>query len=214
MFGRLLKGFVVAAGVGFAIGMAAAKRRPEENRRSKHSAEEVLTPERFDRIESRIAAAESRAAEAELDLRTRAHAKDLEAVRLQVNEYRQRISSDVAVIQKGLADIAKSAPALLESIIAPRIDDLRLHVQSETQQSVTASLATFERAIEERFSNRMAALEKVILDQSVLVTALSHRAIESDMNLERLISTLSRLYDRTNESPESTRAASVAGLAA
>jgi hypothetical protein len=218
MFGKILKGLVVAAGVGFAIGVATGKRRPrEENRGSKNSPDGPPPLERLDRIESRITAFEAQplpVTETELDLRMQVQSKDIEALRLQMNEYRQRIASDVAVIQKSLADITKSIPALLELIVAPRVDDLRLHLRLETQQSVDASLTTFERAIEEKTSHRMAALEKVMLDQSGLLTALSHRAIESDINLERLIAAVGRLCDRTNESPELPREANFTGLAA
>jgi uncharacterized coiled-coil protein SlyX len=218
MFGKILKALVVAAGVGFAIGVAAGKRHPsEENPGSKNSPDGPPPLDRLDRIESRITAFEAEpvpVTDTELDLRIRVQSKDIEALRLQLNEYRQRIASDAALIQKGLADITKSIPALLESIVAPRVDDLRLRLQLEAQQSVDASLTTFERAIEEKTSHRIAALEKVMLDQSALLTALGHRAIESDMNVERLIAAVGRLCDRTNESPELPRKADFTGLAA
>ena len=210
MFGKIFKGLAVAAGVGFAIGMAAGKRRqprekprekpaeqPREDRASGSSSDQISTLERLDRIESRITAVEARPLPV-----IEAHSKDFEALRLQMDEYRQRIASDVAVIQKGLADVTKGIPAMLESIVAPRVEDLRLHLRSEAQQSIAASLTRFERAFEDKVSDRIAALEKVMLDQSALMTALSHRAIESEMNMERLISAVGRLCDQTGESPD------------
>ncbi len=218
MFGKLFKGLVVAAGVGFAIGVAAGKRRsPGESRLSGESLDVPPALERLDRIETRISAVEARPLplpENELDRRSQAHFKEIELLRLQMNEYRQKVAGDVAAIQKGLSDITKSVPALLESIVAPRVDDLRLHLRSETQQSVNAGLTTFERAIEEKVSDRIAALEKVMLDQSALVTALSHRAIESDLNLERLIAAVGRLCDRTSEGLQLSPDAKLTGLAA
>lgn len=206
MFGKILKGLAVAAGVGFAVGMATGRRRRHgENRGSGNSSEELSTLERLDRIESRVAAIEGQplaVSGSELDLRMQTQSRDFEALRLQMNEYRQRTAGDVALIQKGLTEITKGIPALLESIVAPRVDDLRLHLRAEMQQSVDASLTKFERAFEDKVSDRIAALEKVMLDQSALMTALSHRAIESEMNLERLIAAVGRLCDRPGESPD------------
>jgi len=211
MFGKIFKGLAVAAGVGFAIGLSAGsmaaskRRRAGENPESGNSPDTGPALERLDRMESRMAAVEARplpVAAAELDLRIQEQSKDIAALRLQMDEYRQRIANDVAVIQKGLADITKGVSALLESIVAPRVDDLRLHLRSEIQQSVNATLTTFERAIDDKVSDRIAALEKVILEQSALVTALSHRAIESDTNLERVISLVERLNDRSKASPD------------
>lgn len=170
MFGKILKGLAVAAGVGFAIGMAAGKRRqPREDRESANS----------------------------LEGWRQAQSQEFAALRLQMDEYRERISSDVAVIQKGLADATKGIPAMLESIVAPRVEDLRFHLRAEAEQSIAASLTKFERAFEDKVSDRIAALEKVMLDQSAIMSALSQRAIESEMTMERLISALGRLSDQT-----------------
>jgi uncharacterized coiled-coil protein SlyX len=156
MFGKILKGLAVAAGVGFAVGMAAGKhRQPREDRAGGNS------PDRLSSLEQRV-----------------------------------------QVIQMGLADVTKGIPAMLESIVAPRVEDLRLHLRSEAQQSIAASLTRFERAFEDKVSDRIAALEKVVLDQSALMTALSQRAVESEMNMERLISAVGRLRDQTGESPD------------
>jgi hypothetical protein len=75
-------------------------------------------------------------------------------------------------------------------------------LRSEAQQSLAASLTKFERSFEDNVSDRIAALEKVMLDQSALMTALSQRAVESEMNMERLISAVGRLRDQTGESPD------------
>ncbi len=197
MFGKIIKGLAVAAGVGLAIGLGSGsvtfgKRRRPDNPRMR---------EQLDRIESRISAVEAQpvpaaVATAELDQRIIEHANNIEALRLQLNEYRERIAADIAAIEKRMADVTKGIPALLESIVAPRVDDLRLRLRSEMQQSVNASLTTFERAIDDKVSDRIAALEKAMLDQSALVTALSQRAVESDLNLQGLISAVERFCER------------------
>jgi hypothetical protein len=77
------------------------------------------------------------------------------------------------------AVITGSVPALLESIVALAADDLGFRPHSETQQSANADPITFQRGMGDEVSDRIAGLEKVLLDQAAPVTALSHRAIES-----------------------------------
>lgn len=214
MFGKIFKGLAVAAGVGFAIGFGASvgKRRMEE-KFSGHAAPRQDPPllDRLERLESRIVAMETRplpiAANGELNRRITDQAGDIETLRLQMSEYRHRIATDIETIEKRMADVAKGIPVMLESIVAPRLDELRLRLRSEMQQSVTPSLTSFERTIDDKVSDRIAALEKAMLDQSALVTALSQRAVESDLNLQRLISAVERLCDRPGLGPDTQAAA-------
>ena len=118
-----------------------------------------------------------------------------------MTEHRQKVAGEIAAIEKRFADITKGIPAVLESIIVPRVEDLRVRLRSELQQSVNATLTRFERAIDDKISDRMSTLEKALLDQSSIVTALSQRAVESDMNLQRLISAVERLCERGSLTP-------------
>lgn len=210
MFGKIFKGLAIAAGVGFAIGSVGLSKRRAQGR-FRNSSERQRLYERLDRVESRIAAVEAlpspAAAAGELNVRLEAQAGDIEALRLQMAEYRQKLAADIASLEKHLADVTKGIPAMLESIVAPRVDDLRLRLRSEMQQSLTASLTTFERSIDDKVSDRISALEKAMLDQSALVTTLSQRAIESDMNLQRLIAAVERLCDRPGLNPDARAAA-------
>jgi hypothetical protein len=70
------------------------------------------------------------------------------------------------------------------------------------QQSVHASLTTFERAIEDKVSDRVAVIEKAMPDQSAVVAALSQRALELDLNLQRLIAMVEKLCERTGAGPD------------
>ncbi|HTA47792.1 MAG TPA: hypothetical protein VK789_35380 [Bryobacteraceae bacterium] len=208
MFGKILKGFAVAAGVGFAIGFGSGvgRRRSLEKKTLGNAPGDNRLNERLDRFESRLTAIEARPSPAavtrEADRRITSQAEDIEGLRLQMSEYRQRIAVDIENIEKRVADVTKAIPSMLESIITPKVDDLRLRLRSEMQQSVTASLTTFERAIDDKVSDRIAALERAMLEQSALVTALSQRAVESDLNLQRLISAVERLCDRPGLGPD------------
>lgn len=202
MFGKILKGIAVAAGVGFAIGFGSSvgKRSARTSTAPGNSPQDPRLRQRLDRMESRLNAIEQRpaavAVNPETDLRIDNQAQDVQALRLQISDYRQRIAEDIEAIEKRLTDVTRAIPAMLESIVTPKVDDLRLRLRSEVQQSVTASLTTFERAIDDKVSDRIAALERAMLEQSALVTALSQRAVESDLNLQRLISAVERLCDR------------------
>jgi uncharacterized coiled-coil protein SlyX len=206
MASKILKGFAIAAGVGLAVGLGSGKRRREENSMRTHLPDDgpSLDPvlERLDRVESRLSAVETQpSAVAEMDLRIQQQARDIETLQLQVTEHRQKIAGEVATIEKRFADITKGIPAVLESIIVPRVDDLRAHLRSELQQSVNVTLTRFERAIDDKISERISSLEKTMLDQSGIVTALGRRAVEADMNLQRLISAVERLCERTDQTP-------------
>jgi uncharacterized coiled-coil protein SlyX len=213
MSSTILKGLAITAGLGLAVGLGSGKRRREENSMGSHlpddaaqfhengsSLEPVL--ERLSDIESRLSAVETRpSATTELDLQIQRQAQDIETLQLQVSEHRQKVAGEVATIEKRFADITRGIPAVLESIIVPRVDDLRVHLRSELQQSVNVTLTKFERAIDDKISDRISTLEKTMLDQSSIVTALSQRAVESDLNLQRLISAVERLCQRNNQNP-------------
>ena len=212
MFGKILKGFAVAAGVGFAIGFGSGvgRRRSVEKKAHGIAPGDHRVRERLDRVESRLTAVEARpsalAVSRETDRRITGQAEDIERLRLQMSEYRERMAVDIETLEKRVAEVTKAIPLMLESIVAPKVEDLRLRLRSEMQQSVTASLTTFERAIDDKVSDRIAALEKAMLEQSALVTVLSQRAVESDLNLQRLIAAVERLCDRPGLGP-GTRAA-------
>lgn len=209
MASKIVKGLAIAAGVGLVIGLGSGKRRPEGHAMDMNlpeglpSLEPVL--ERLDRIEGRISAVEERSSPASgvesdsmatLDERIERQAKEIEALQSQVNEHRQKVDGEIAAIEKRFADVTKAIPGVLESIIVPRVEDLRAHLRSETQQSINASLTKFERAMDDRVSERIDALEKALLNQSTIVTTLSQRSIETDMNMQRLISAVERLCER------------------
>lgn len=208
MASKILKGFAIAAGLGLLIGLGSGKRRRGEIPMNTTLPDEQpsLRPliERLDHIESRLGAVEARpvaafdaGSAAELESRIQRQAEEIESLQQQVNDNRQKVDVEIGGIEKRFADVAKAIPAVLESIIVPRVDDLRAHLRAETQQSINSSLTRFERAMDDRISERIDSLEKALLSQSTIVTTLSQRAVETDMNLQRLISAVERLCERT-----------------
>ena len=171
----------------------------DKNWRPDHPSLEPLL-ERLDRIETRISAVEAQPAN-ELDERIRRQAEEIESLQLQLSDHRQKVAGEMAAIEKRFADVTKAIPAALESIMVPRIEDLRAHIRSETQQSISSSLTKFERTINDKVSERIDTLEKTLLDQSTVVTTLSQRAVETDMHLQRLVSAVERLCERGDGAP-------------
>jgi uncharacterized coiled-coil protein SlyX len=157
--------------------------------------------ERLDRIEARMSAIESRS-------RTSAGSEsgpEIEALHAQVTEHRKKIASQVAAIEKRFEMLAREIPAVLESIVGPRVEDLRAHLRTEIQQSVAVTLAKFERAINTKLAERIATVEKAVREQSVTVNALSRRAVESDANVQRLVAAVERLCTGGTFDPSALR---------
>jgi hypothetical protein len=89
--------------------------------------------------------------------------------------------------------------SMLETVLGPRIEDLRARLHAEMLESVDATLTRFEQTIDSKVSLRIAIIEKALTDQSAMITALSQREIESDGHLQQLISAVERLCERTDE---------------
>jgi uncharacterized coiled-coil protein SlyX len=184
MASAIFKGLTVAAGLGLAIGIGSGNRRTEENRMGTKlpddGPEAGSIAERLDRIEARMGAIEERE-------------NETEALHAQVAEHRKKVAAQVAAAEKRFEVLAREIPAVLESIVGPRVEDLRRSLRSEIQQSVGATLAKFERAVTNKLAERMAVVEKAVREQSVTVNALSRRAVESDANMQRLVAAVERL---------------------
>jgi len=211
-------GLAVAAGTGLAIGLGflclgPGKRRRGEAPTSSTSFDGVRLIEplldRLDRIETRVSAVESRpmplaqtGSLADLDPRIQQQTKDIEALQAQMNETRQRIASDAALVERRFADVVKEDPAILESMLDTtlglRVEDLKVRLQAEMLDSVEAALTRFEGTIDSKVSSRISTIEKALTEQSATINALSRSEIESDAKLQRLISAVERLCERTD----------------
>jgi len=135
---------------------------------------------RLDRIEARMSAIEQETGE-------------IEALHAQVAEHRKKVAVQVTAIEKRFEMLAREIPAVLESIVGPRVEDLRAHLRTDIQQSISATLAKFERTVNTRLAERITTVEKAVREQSVTVNALSRRAVESDANVQRLVAAVERL---------------------
>ena len=211
MASKIIKGLAVAAGLGLAIGIGSGNRRAEENHMGTKlpddGPEPGLVAERLDRIEVRMSAIESRS---QISAGSEA-GPEIEALQAQVTEHRKKVAGQVAAIEKRFEMLAREIPAVLDSIVGPRVDEMRTRLRTEIQQSVAATLAKFERAINTRLAERIATVEKAIREQSVTVNALSRRAVESDANMQRLVAAVERLCEDGILDPSALREPFVRG---
>lgn len=91
--------------------------------------------------------------------------------------------------------------SVLESTLAPHIENLRGQLHTDLLEAMNTRLAAFENSIDNKVSARMAALEKALIDQSTVITALSQRAVEAEENFQRLISAVERLFEQKGIAP-------------
>lgn len=172
MASKILKGLAVAAGTGLAIGFGIKRRKQAMSMRD--SSENILAIEplldRLDRIEACVSAVEARPI------------PNIEALEARKDQR--------------FAEAAKEVPAILESLLGPHVEDVRVRLHAEMRESVQATLTSFERTLDDKVSLRIATLKKALIDQSAVVTALSQRALEAAENVQRLISTVERLCEQ------------------
>lgn len=197
----------MAAGTTIAIGFG-ARRRGRTGRSSRRLQDEEilrLAPllDRIDGIESRMAHLESRpgaetslAALTRLDLRVQLQAREVETLRLQINETTRRATAEQAFMKQRFAEVAAQIPAAVETAVVPRVDDLRVRLQSEMQQTLARTLGSLERSIAKKVGERISALERTLNEQSVAISCLARRAADEEAALKRLISAVERLCDR------------------
>jgi hypothetical protein len=83
---------------------------------------------------------------------------------------------------------------VLETVLRRSVEDLRARLNAEIQEYLTK----FEGAIDNKVSLRIAKVETALIEQSVLITTLSQRAVDSEINLQRLISAVEKLFERAD----------------
>ena len=157
--------------------------------------------DRLEQMEARLKAMEAKSMEGrpvagEIGMRVRLQARDIETLQQQLDDTRERVSDESALVKQRFREISHELPALLESFIVPHLSTIRDRMQAEMQKSVEEKLAAFEQALEKKMAHRLASLEKALIDQAGIITTLSERAIQSDSNLQRLIAAVEKLCER------------------
>jgi len=159
----------VGAGVGVGIATFFGRRRMQSHRPI--NLEPLM--ERLDAIEGCIQLAE--------------YATDTE--RLAATELR--------LSEERFEEFTASVPDQINALVAPRVEDLRVRLRAEMEESIANRLQTFEQSLDERLSARIAAVERSLASQSESLNDLRYRASQTDVNLQKLVEAVERLCEQS-----------------
>jgi uncharacterized coiled-coil protein SlyX len=173
--------------------------------------------DRLERLEARVEALEQptpssravpagvpgdyAAAIADLERRVEENTRELALLREHVTEAERRVSESVASVQRNVERTRGEIPAIVERHVSVRIDDLQKRFASEIEQSHQRTVEMFDRAIDEKISSRIGSIERSLAEQAGSIEALSARSIETDNNLQRLVTAIEKLCERTQLFP-------------
>jgi len=227
----ILRGLAIAAGTGLAMGLTSGRTRTMSGPRAVRyrpavalppapeplaltSRDEILDIEplldRVERLEDLVdgmkrsptaVPADFAAAVANLERRIDEQTRDLELLREQVEKAERRAMESVAAVQRDVEQTRAGIPEIVERTVAARTEDLRSRFSAEIDQSRERMLEVFERAIDDRISSRIGAIERTLAEQAGSIEALNTRAAETDHNLQRLVSAIEKLCERTQLIP-------------
>jgi uncharacterized coiled-coil protein SlyX len=138
---------------------------------------------------------------ADLDRRVEENTRDLALLRKSITEAEQRLSESVQSVERHVAQTREEMPAFVERHVAVRISDLENRLNHQIEQAQQHTIATFERAIDEKIASRIGSMEKALADQAGSIAALSARTAETDNNLQRLVTAIERLCERAQLIP-------------
>jgi uncharacterized coiled-coil protein SlyX len=141
------------------------------------------------------------AALADLERRMDEQTRDLALLREQVTNAERRAMESVAAVQRDVEQTRTEIPEIVERSVAARTEDLRSRFSVEIEQSRERMLEAFERTIDDRISSRIGAIERALAEQAGSIEALNTRAAETDHNLQRLVSAIEKLCERTQLIP-------------
>lgn len=220
MANKFLKGLAVAAGTGIAMGISSGRVRSRRTVRYRTSPDPASSAaidaaeedaylniepllDRLENLEARIETIEQRPSSshrapagdftallADLERRVEENTRGLAQLRESVTEAERRAT-------RSAIEANEAIPSLVEQTVTARFDDLRHRFSAEMEQTHQRTLASFERAIDEKISSRIGSIERALADQAGSIEGLRVRAAETDNNLQRLVSAIEKLCERT-----------------
>ncbi|HEU5021180.1 MAG TPA: hypothetical protein VFT60_04795, partial [Bryobacteraceae bacterium] len=220
----ILRSLAIAAGTGLAMGLTSGRTRTISRPRAVRYRPAVALPppppeplalpprdevldiepllERVERLEDAVegmkrAPADFATALANLERRIDEQTRDLGLLREQVEKAERRAMESAAAVERDLQQTRAEIPEIVERSVSARTEDLRSRFSAEIEESRERMLQVFERAIDDRISSRIGAIERTLAEQASSIDALNTRAAETDRNLQRLVSAIEKLCERT-----------------
>lgn len=136
------------------------------------------------------------AAIADLERRAEENTRELTLLRERVTDAERCIADSVTAVQRKVEQTREEIPAFVEQNVGARVEDLRTRFAAEIEQAHQRTLETFESAIDEKISSRISSIERALAEQAGSINALRERAIETDTNLQRLVTAIEKLCER------------------
>jgi uncharacterized coiled-coil protein SlyX len=199
--GRILKGIAIAAGAGLALGVSATLRSRRALYHNFQRDDQLLHLEplfdRFDRIEERMGAVESRPVQEMADFERRLAEQEsaLREVRAGVEETDRRLVAQTEIAGSRLAQLRAEIPRAVEASLDTRMAALEASLRVDIEARQKQNLDSIERTIDQKISERISALEKTLAEQSASIAVLRLGAETADANLHRLIGSVERLCE-------------------
>jgi hypothetical protein len=163
----ILKTFAIAAGAGVAFGICTTAVGTNRPARRREHADVVDIEPLLDRLENLERRFES------------------SKPAVPVTELASRIDAQEAEIER------------LRVLVDARATEIEQRLGAEIEERNKAALDSIEKTVELKVSERIAAIERTLMEQSASIESLRDRAIDTDANLKRLIGAIERLCERT-----------------
>jgi hypothetical protein len=93
--------------------------------------------------------------------------------------------------------VVEASPSL-ESVVGAAINRSVADLRDRLHAEIREALVRFEGAIDNKVSLRISKVEAALIEQSVVITTLSQRAVDSEINLQRLITAVEKLFERAD----------------
>jgi hypothetical protein len=168
---RLFTGLTFAAGAALGIGaglLIGSRRNPA--RRPTHDAALLKLEPMLDRLER---------LEAFVDAAARNPAQP------GMPEIEERAAATLNLVKSNFEKLRGELPSLVETTVKARVAELVARLSAHTADT----------AVDRLIAERIGPIEKVLIDQATLISALRVRSEETDVNLQRLIVSIDRLCE-------------------
>jgi hypothetical protein len=185
----------IAVGTGVGVGIATFFGSRRVRSRSPRANLEPLM-ERLDSIETRMQLAECAPAP-EPPIAFADQAGEIELLRNNAAETERLAATEIRLSEERFEEFTASVPDRINALVSPRVEDLRLRLRAEMEESIENRLQMFEQSLDERISARIAAVERSLVDQSESLNDLHYRASQTDVNLQRLVEAVERLCEQS-----------------
>jgi hypothetical protein len=183
----------IAVGTGVGVGIATFFGGRRMQSRPRANLEPLM--ERLNSIEARIQVAVC-APPSEPPIALEVQVREIELLRNSAAETERLAATEIRLSEERFEELTASVPDQINALVAPRVENLRLRLRAEMEESIANRLQTFEQSLDERISARVAAVEQSLVDQSESLNDLRYRAGQTDMNLQKLVEAVERLCER------------------